>query len=120
MNILKMKLVSNLNERLKLRETEHNKLLQSYQNVKKENENQQNIERIKLEKTMAAYSAKIGYAKRPGTAQQRSIMASQMSKMGSSRMGSSTMRSSNKNASRKVGSNMNSQMKPASSPSKSQ
>lgn len=124
MNILKMKLVSNLNERLKLRETEHNKLLQRYQNVKKENENQQNIERIKLEKTMATYSAKIGYAKRPGTAQQRSIMASQMSKMGSSRMGSSTMRSSNKNASpktsRKVGSNMNSQMKPASSPSKSQ
>lgn len=116
MNALKKKLESNLNERLKLRETEHNKLLQRYQNVKKEIENQQNIERIKFEKTMAAYSGKIGKdAKRPGTAQQRSIMASQMSKMGSSRMGSA-----NKNASRKVGSNMNSQMKPASRPSQPQ
>lgn len=40
MNALKKKLESNLNERLKLRETEHNKLLQRYQNVKKEIENQ--------------------------------------------------------------------------------
>lgn len=50
MNALKKKLEANLNERLKLRETEHNKLLQRYQNVKKEIENQQNIERIKFEK----------------------------------------------------------------------
>jgi hypothetical protein len=40
MNALKKKLEANLNERLKLRETEHNKLLQRYQNVKKEIENQ--------------------------------------------------------------------------------
>jgi hypothetical protein len=40
MNALKKKLESNLNERLKLRETEHNKLLQRYQNVKKEINNQ--------------------------------------------------------------------------------
>jgi len=50
MNALKKKLEGNLNERLKLRETEHNKLLQRYQNVKKEIENQQNIERNKFEK----------------------------------------------------------------------
>ena len=50
MNALKKKLEANLNERLKLRETEHNKLLQRYQNVKKEIENQQNIERIKFER----------------------------------------------------------------------
>lgn len=36
MNALKKKLEANLNDRLKLRETEHNKLLQRYQNVKKE------------------------------------------------------------------------------------
>lgn len=53
MNALKKKLEANLNERLKLRETEHNKLLQRYQNVKKEIENQQNIERIKFEKQYA-------------------------------------------------------------------
>ena len=50
MKALKKKLEANLNDRLKLRETEHNKLLQRYQNVKKEIENQQNIERIKFEK----------------------------------------------------------------------
>ena len=50
MNALKKKREGNLNERLKLRETEHNKLLQRYQNVKKEIENQQNIERNKFEK----------------------------------------------------------------------
>ena len=48
MNALKKKLEANLNERLKLREVEHNKLLQRYQNVKKEIENQQNIERSKF------------------------------------------------------------------------
>ena len=41
-----------------MRETEHNKLLQRYQNVKKEIENQQNIERIKFEKLMASYLGK--------------------------------------------------------------
>jgi len=33
-----------MNERLKIREQEHNKILQRYQNVKKEIENQQRIE----------------------------------------------------------------------------
>ena len=37
-------------EKLKIRDHEHNQLLQRYQNVKKELENQQNLERIKLEK----------------------------------------------------------------------
>ena len=88
MNALKKKLEANLNERLKLRETEHNKLLQRYQNVKKEIENQQNLERIKFEKQM---NQKLG-ASRPGTATQRSMMASKMgSKMQSSRMGKSKM-----------------------------
>ena len=85
MNALKKKLEANLNERLKLRETEHNKLLQRYQNVKKEIENSQNIERIKFEKQYANVSKN-----RPGTATGRSMMGSRMqaSKMGkSSRMG---------------------------------
>jgi len=53
MNALKKKLEANLNERLKLRETEHNKLLQRYQNVKKEIQNQQTIELAKFERTYA-------------------------------------------------------------------
>lgn len=76
MNALKKKLEGNLNERLKLRETEHNKLLQRYQNVKKEIENQQNIERIKFEKTY-------GGSKLPNVqsgAGQRSMMQSRMPK----------------------------------------
>lgn len=73
MNALKKKLEANLNERLKLRETEHNKLLQRYQNVKKEIENQQNLERIKFEKTMNNYLGRPG--NRPGTAN-RSMMGS--------------------------------------------
>lgn len=84
MNALKKKLEANLNERLKLRETEHNKLLQRYQNVKKEIENQQNIERIKFER--AFKGQQMG---RPGTAQQRgSIMGStmQQSKMRNSKV----------------------------------
>jgi len=36
--------------------------------VKKEIENQQNIERIKFEKSMAAYAGKIGKNARPPTA----------------------------------------------------
>lgn len=77
MNALKKKLEANLNERLKLRETEHNKLLQRYQNVKKEINNQQTIERAKFEKQ---YSNITGG--RPQTAS-GSIMGS---KMGASRM----------------------------------
>jgi len=73
MNALKKKLEANLNERLKLRETEHNKLLQRYQNVKKEIENQQNIERIKFEKQYNVV-AKL----RPSTASGRSVMGSRM------------------------------------------
>jgi hypothetical protein len=40
MAALKKKLEARMNERLKLREVEHNKILQRYQNVKKEIENQ--------------------------------------------------------------------------------
>jgi len=83
MNALKKKLEANLNERLKLRETEHNKLLQRYQNVKKEIENQQNIERIKFEKQYNTV-AKL----RPPTSNGRSMMGSRMnSKIKGSRMG---------------------------------
>ena len=53
MNALKKKLEANLNERLKLRETEHNKLLQRYQNVKKEIQNQQALELSKFERQYA-------------------------------------------------------------------
>jgi len=82
MNALKKKLEANLNERLKLRETEHNKLLQRYQNVKKEIENQQNIERIKFEKQYASV-----ISTRPASAQ-NSMMGSKMgSKMRKSTMG---------------------------------
>jgi predicted nuclease with TOPRIM domain len=88
MNALKKKLEANLNERLKLREVEHNKLLQRYQNVKKEIENQQNIERIKFEKAYKGTLAQAGI--RPGTATQRSMMASKMgSRMKASKMAGS-------------------------------
>jgi hypothetical protein len=40
MAALKKKLEGKMNERLKMREVEHNKILQRYQNVKKEIENQ--------------------------------------------------------------------------------
>ena len=84
MNALKKKLEANLNERLKLRETEHNKLLQRYQNVKKEIENQQNIERNKFEKAFMNANT------RPMTASGgKSIMAS---KMGQSTMKQSKMK----------------------------
>lgn len=63
MNALKKKLEGRMNERLKLREVEHNKILQRYQNVKKEIENQQNLERIRIEKA---------YKVRPSTASSRS------------------------------------------------
>lgn len=39
-----------MSEKLKVRDHEHNQLLQRYQNVKKELENQQNLEAIKLSK----------------------------------------------------------------------
>ena len=55
MNALKKKLEANLNERLKVRETEHNKLLKRYQNVKREIEKQHNIERNKFDKSMQGY-----------------------------------------------------------------
>ena len=55
MNALKKKLEANLNERLKLRETEHNKLLKRYQNVKSEIEKQQKIEVNKFKKDMQGY-----------------------------------------------------------------
>ena len=85
MNALKKKLEGNLNGRLKIREQKHNELLQRYQNVKKEIENQQNLERIKFEKAYANY-----IKARPGNSQQASMMASKMgSKMNKSKMGNS-------------------------------
>ena len=93
MNALKKKLEGNLNERLKLRENEHNKLLQRYQNVKKEIENQQNLERIKYEKQFKAHN--IG-GSRPGTGV-NSMMTSKMnqSRMKQSKMGSSMRHTGN-------------------------
>ena len=67
MNALRKKLEGRMNERLKLREVEHNKILQSYENSKRAIENQQTLERNKLEKA---------YKVRPGTATQQSVMAS--------------------------------------------
>ena len=70
-----------MNDKLKKREEEHQQVLQSYENSKKQIESQQTIERNKLEQH---------YKTRPGTAQGRSVMGSQASKMGASRMGRST------------------------------
>jgi len=69
MSALKKKLEARMNERLKLREVEHNKILQRYQNVKKEIENQQNIERIKKER---AYTT--AATARPGPNSGRSVL----------------------------------------------
>jgi len=76
MAALRKKLEGRMNERLKLREVEHNKILQRYQNVKKEIENQQNIEKNKKER---AYE--LNTKARPGTATigGRSVMSSKMS-----------------------------------------
>jgi hypothetical protein len=81
MNALKKKLEGRMNERLKLREVEHNKILQRYQNIKKEIESKQTLEKNQKERQ---------YNTRPGTATSRSVMASQ-SKMGASRMGKSNV-----------------------------
>ena len=80
MAALKKKLEAKMNERLKMREVEHNKILQRYQNVKKEIENQQNIERIKRERAYKVIA-------RPQSASQRSTMGA--SKMTQSKMGQS-------------------------------
>lgn len=69
MSALKKKLEARMNERLKLREVEHNKILQRYQNVKKEIENQQNIERIKKERVYATAATA-----RPGPNSSRSVL----------------------------------------------
>lgn len=71
MAALRKKLEGRMNERLKLREVEHNKILQRYQNVKKEIENQQNIERNKRERAYMQNTKA-----RPGTASNagRSLM----------------------------------------------
>jgi len=106
MNALKKKLEANLNERLKLRETEHNKLLQRYQNVKKEIENQQNIERIKFERAFKGQATK-----NAGQANQRSVMQSTMGSQGFKNVGK---------GSRVGGSNMRASQQPASRPSHNQ
>ena len=80
MNALRKKLEGKMNERLKLREVEHNEILQRYENAKKQLENQQTLERNKLE----------GHFKtRPGAATGQSGKVGQ-SKMGASRMQKST------------------------------
>lgn len=53
MAALKKKLEGRMNEKLKMREVQHNWLLQRYQNVKREIENQQNIEKVKRERAYA-------------------------------------------------------------------
>ena len=50
MNALKKKLDGIMNEERRLREQEQDKMIQRYQNVKKELETQQNLDRIKQEK----------------------------------------------------------------------
>ncbi len=50
MSALKKKLEGMANADRKLRDQQHKKMLQRYQNVKKEIENQQNLERIRQEK----------------------------------------------------------------------
>ena len=63
-----------MSEKIKTREFEHNKLLQRYQNVKKELENQQNLERIRLERQFTG---------RPMTASRSQMMnSSRMSRRG--------------------------------------
>ena len=83
MAALQKKLESKMLDRMKMREVEHNKILQRYQNVRKEIESQQNIERQKRER---AYKV----SERPGTgnSMQRSVMMSQTSSKMGSRMGS--------------------------------
>ena len=76
MSAFKRKLEMHMNERVKMREQEHSKILQRYQNVKKEIENQQNIERVKREQA---------YKVRPATAQARANVS--QSKMGASTIG---------------------------------
>jgi len=85
MAALRKKLEGRMNERLKLREVEHNKILQRYQNVKKEIENQQNIEKNKKER---AYQ--LNTKARPGTASNSGRSVMQSSKMSSSKMGKTT------------------------------
>ena len=82
MSGLTKKLEGKMNEYLKKREQEHNQILQCYENSKKQVENQQILERKKLEQH---------HKTRPSTAKGRSMMASQSaSRMNSSRMGRST------------------------------
>ena len=51
MNALRKKQEALEKEMMRTREREHEQMLQRYQNVKKELENQQNLDRIRLEKT---------------------------------------------------------------------
>lgn len=80
MNALRKKLENKMNEYLKKREQEHNQILQAYENSKKQIENQQTLERNKLEKH---------YKTRPSTAKGQSMMASK-SMASRSQMGRST------------------------------
>ena len=105
MNALKKKLEGNLNERLKIREQDHNKLLQRYQNVKKEIENQHKMQLLKFEKQYMNVPKN-----RPSTASQRSVMTS---KMGASTM----MKGSKMNPMSKMSGMQSMGGQPASKPS---
>jgi len=50
MNALRKKCDNQMSEDRKMREQQHEKMLQKYQNVKREIDSQQSLERIKLEK----------------------------------------------------------------------
>lgn len=68
MAALKKKLEARMNEKLKEREVQHNWLLQRYQNVKREIENAQNIQKVKREREYHIMTD-------PLEAHQRSVMA---------------------------------------------
>lgn len=110
MNALKKKLESALNAKLKVREQEHSKLLQRYQNVRGEIEGQQKNELINFNKQYApiAQLAKNYVAEQ----QMRSTMSP--SKMGS-RM--SSKQSKGGSSSKKGGSSSRKNEAPASRPS---
>ena len=102
MSALKYKLDLNLQERLKLRDKEHTTMIYRYNNVKKEIENSQKLERIKFEKNMASYIARAKNALRPPSAQ-GSMMTSKMSRMGTSRMSTSVSSSKIMDTSKMIG-----------------
>jgi len=85
MNALRKKVQGKMNERLKLREVEHNEILQRYENAKKMLENQQTVERNKLEKHYSTRPL-------PGSKVNKSTMVAGKSVMNGSRIQKSTIK----------------------------